>query len=524
MYTPIKSNPTSTPSNATTLLSRGGVDKRDLPQLLDPKFAQSIVNYWIYSDGQLIKRKGVEELFTVAGVTGFTMLEKATDDLLMIGYGTTVAAYTISTDTVTNIKTDFSANSGFEGQKYGNYFFIANGVDLVWRIDLTTLAITEVTGSPTAKGVKAINSRLFAWTGSTVYYSAIDDGTNPPFTNWTLSTNADGPGEVYYRNAGDVNSVIEVDNNILVFAEDGKYAFYINTIDSAGTLKKIDVFQMSRLDAGGARGAINTDDGIFYANEAGLWQLVALGQSDIPLSDQEFNTSLLLGQKYFDDLNLDSSAIIYDRRRRYIYLTCRKNSSTNNFILAYNLDFKAYTEFRGLNISRFTKIGESLYGASSTGTKIFTCFEGYSDDGFNISTEYEQELQLGQLYTRQDLLGLYSQGSLSSGTTLTIDFDIYDIDGQLVKNKSGWTWTSDYSLGIKYVGWGESAWGGAWGNDIDLSSLTPSFSGCRPFIRNFQRVILKISGADQSPHVLHWISLEAAIKRKIRRRNLTKIT
>ncbi|GAH24003.1 unnamed protein product, partial [marine sediment metagenome] len=74
----------------------------------------------------------------------------------------------------------------------------------------------------------------------------------------------------------------------------GFFAWLINTIDSAGTLKKVEIIQNYTEDYGGARGAIETPHGIYYLNEAGLWQMVAVGQTDVPMSRQQVLTSTLL--------------------------------------------------------------------------------------------------------------------------------------------------------------------------------------------------------------------------------------
>jgi hypothetical protein len=410
-------------------MAKGGENLRDLPQLLAPQFALEMVNYLVTTDGGLEKRKGITHLFEVAGTAPVTMLEEYDTNHLIFGYGKTLAAYEISTDSITTIKNNFIA-SGFSGQRYGDYFFVASPADNVGRVSRTlaydaqitnftvgstligqtsgaigtiledidlgthgTLTLGAISGAfidneiikdsatgqalangtlgwtyapigaaPKAKVLKVIGSRLFAGNLSTdntaVMYSKVDDGSNPPFVNWTLDTLADSAGLLNYRNAGAVKAIESLGNNAIIFSEHGKWAFYINTMDSAGALRKVDVLVISRLDFGGARSAKTTPKGLFYVNSAGLWQLISLGQPNVPFSDQEGLNSVLLGTKYFNDVNLDNADITYLARYNVVLITCAKNSVVNNLVIAFNVENKSFSELRGWNRSEERRVGK----------------------------------------------------------------------------------------------------------------------------------------------------------------------
>lgn len=596
-YKPLSIKGGSSPTQATTLMGAKGVNGRDLPQLLDPEFALNIDNYLVTANGQLTKRKGQVAQFTVAGTNPTTMLVEWDSDTWLFAYDTTVAAYTISTDTVTNIKTDFTTSTAFSGQRYGGYFFVCNGGDKVGRISRTitygtqtanfttgsiltgatsgatakieedsdsgatgtltlgnisgtfqngeiisdnstgagsatstsvvTFVYTEITAAPKAKVLKVVGARLFAGNleedAAAVRYSAIDDASNPPFDDWAVTALADAGGLVNFRNAGEVNAIETVGEFVVTFSEKGKWAFFINTIDSAGTLTKIDVFQMTRIDFGGARATVSTNQGLFYANEAGLWQLVSVGQQNVKFSDQENLTSVLLGNKFFDNVSMDNVAIEYDAKARNILLSVAKNSSTNNLVLVYNIDQKAFSTISAWNINRFMNIDQVIYGASATKTQVDKLFVGSSDNGASIGTDFLQELKLGNLETKQMLMGCYVQGFLSASSNLTVRFDIYDITGKPIKDKLRFSWTAQRSEN-GFDGYGSANWGvSSWGGDVDFANLIESFDGCRPFIRNFQRVRVHITSGDTLPHVVNWISLDAKVKGKIRRRKMTAL-
>ena len=510
-------------AKTTTLMAKKGVDNRDLPQLLNAQFAQKMVNYLITSDGRLDKRKGITKILEVAGANPITLFKKFDSDTFIFGYATTIARYTVSTDAVTTIKANFSANSGFDGVKYGANFFVCNGVDKIWRIT-AAYAISEIAASPICSVLTAIGNRLYAGRISSdvtaVKYSMVDDGTATPFGTWTESTAATSGGTVYYRNAGSVNAIVPFGQNVVIFSERGKNAFYIDTVDSAGTLTKIERFIDAKEDFGGARGAISTTQGTFFFNEAGLWQLTGLGQTNVPFSTQEGLVSELLGDQYFSDVDLTQADITYDAKKRNILVTFAKNSDTNNSVLVYNLDQKSFSTITGWTINRFYNDDQTIYGASSIATVVYKLFSGVSDDGLNIGTEYLQELNVGQLDTKKFLKGLYIQGFLSSSSSILIKFDIFDIEGKPVTDKLKFTWTPQYSLsgfdGYSSAQYNASSYGG----DLDSAQLIESFDGCRPFIRNFQRVRVHITSGDKLDHQINWLSLEVEEKAPIRRRKL----
>ena len=524
-YTPISvKGYKGSPVSATTLMGVKGENRRDLPQLLNPEFAQVIKNYLITADGRLEKRGGLLKIFEVAGTNPVTMLEKWTDNIYIFGYATTVAYYDKSTDTVTNIKTNFSANSGFFGARYGDFFLVSNGVDRIWRIT-SLFAISQIATSPaTATYLRVIGNRVYCAVDDAVYYSEVDDGSDPPFNGWTVGTQATAAGIVSYRNGQTVRSIHPFGTDIVALADDGKWAFRIDQIDSGGTISKVDVTTMYRIDSGGSRAAESTTEGIFYVNESGLWQLGQVGSVDLPQSDQEANVSILLGADFFDDIDLTNADMVYDARRRLVLITCARNSSTNNYVIAYNVDHRSFVEFSGWTINRFMSDDGVIYGGSSTSTKVYEVFQGFDDDGQLIGTEFRQELKLGDLYTRQFLKGCYVQGYLSPSTVINVRFDIYDVTGKPINDKLKFLWTAQRSK-LGEDGWGTAAWGtSGWGGDLDYSNLVESFDGCRPFIRNFQRVILHITNSDKLPHAISWVSLESQVKAKIRRRKMALTT
>jgi len=590
-YFPISSKTGAKQAYSTTTMAKSGLDLRTLPQLLDPSHALIVRNYLMTSDGGLEKRGGLEELFDEAGTVGITLLKKWTDDIYIFGYDTTVSAYRISTDTVTDIKTDFNTTvTG--GARYGDYFFVSSLEDPIGEISLTldydgqtgnftvgsivtggtsgataviledidagatgTLTLGSINGTfqnnealtdaatgvavvdgvldftyaatagPNCKIIKVIGNRMYAGCleadPTLVQYSDVDDGTNPPFGSWTTGTTlADDGGVIYYRNAGEINVIENLGDNIVVGCEEGKWAFVTDTIDSAGTLTRIDRIVAYFEDAG-MQAALHSDEGLFYVNSQGLWQLVSIGQNDIKFSDQEVLVSEILGDNYFDDFDFSQADIIKDDKRNQLLITCRNDASANNFVLVYNTQLKAFGTFTGWNINRFLNDDGVIYGASSQSAQVWQIFEGHDDDGTDIWTEFKQELNVGQLWTRKELLGQYAQGKLSQSSSIRIDFNIYDKTGKLVTDKLSLQWTPDVGF-VGVTGYGTAPWGAAWGGDVDPLGTIESFAGFKGRIKNFQRVRIHVTEHSQVPHTINWLSVLTKEKVPIRIRNMTQ--
>ena len=532
-YTPLavsfRKNRLSIPSqnSALTQMAKSGKNLRDLPQFLSPDFALENTNYFITTDGGLSKRKGLEKIFEVAGIYPITLLEKFTSDIYIFAYNNIVAAYTKSTSIITNIKTNFSTSDPFTGARWGDYFFICNGSEAIGRIDLA-LTYTTIAGAPICKVIRVGNSRLYAGNLSTdataVAYSTIDTGSNPPFTSFTVGTLATDGGLLNNRNAGPVNDINFLGDIVVVFAVDGKWAFR-TVVQTTGTqIVKNDDPVIWRQDFGGASGSLLCAKGLFYVNSAGLWQIVSFGQPNIPFSDQEGLNSILLGTGYFDNINLSNADMTYYARYSTVLLTCAKASQRNNFIIAFNAENKSFSEFTGWTINRFLNDEQEIYGASSYGTKVWHLFQGNSDDGKDIYTNYYQELKTGDLETRQILLGGYVQGLLSLLTNLRVAFDIFNVEGNEEKDKLIFTWTSQNANNLT-DGYGIVSWGqGVFAGQPNAQGLLECFDGFRDYIRNYQRIRIHITGHDQLPHQINWVKLNFEVKVPIRRRKMKKVS
>lgn len=390
-----------------------------------------------------------------------------------------------------------------------------------------TFVATEIPASPKASTLAIIQGRILcddADDSGILNYSAKDDTTNPPFNDWTVGTDATDAGRLTNRNIGRIRSIVPLGQFYYVLGDTGEFAFYIETLDSAGVLTKTDQFVTSRTSLGGARGAITTDQGIFLANEAGLWQTVSLGQQDVPFSKQSQLNSINLGKQYFEDVDFSNSDIAYDEFNRLILVTCAKDSIENNLVIVYNIDNQSFAEFTGWNFTRFMVIEKTLYAGSTSGNAVYKLFDGNTDGEFDITTLYIQEVNGTPLNYANWIKGAYFQGFLSDSSAISVNFDKFTRNGIYVPDAAQFLWTasggSTYYDEYGSASYGASGWGGAGAT----GGLVDDFTGCRPMIRDFQRIRVRITETSQYPHTLNWFSLLTESKTPSRRVNMARIT
>lgn len=595
MYTPIGLKAGSTIQRVNSLTPYQGENLRQFSSLLQPSQALKVSNYIPDSEGVLVKRKGYDLLFEVAGTNGITLLDRYTSGVMIFAYNTTLAVFTESSETITNIKTDFTSGGVIKGARYGDYYFVCNGKDKIHRVSQTigydaqtanftagevitggtsgatatvledsdsgtsgtltlgniqgtfvddeavtgseggaadidgtlSYAITEVSASPVCSVLTVVGNRLVAGNlgsdNTAVQYSEVDDGSNPPFTAWSNTTTATAGGLVNYRQAGTVNDVISLGKLIIVFSDFGKWGFAIDQIDSGGTIKKIDQTIFDRKDLGGER-ALVTDKGVFYVNEAGLWQLVSVGQEDVPYSDQEFKPSYVLGRDYFNEIDFSGSDIVYNDLDETLYIACKNGSAVNNYVIAHNTETKAFYRVTNWPFNVFLQDSDGeIYAGSSSFNKVFHLFQGYDDNGVPITTEYYQELNVGNLDRAKDLMKFGIQAKMSTDTEFTVSFDIYDYSIRFRSNYKSYCMTISQSDNAG-VGYGEVGYGSGYGSagGTTNSDPTQNFDTSKKTVRNFQRIFARITETSSTYHEINMFDADIKLKSYIRRRKIVE--
>lgn len=121
-------------NQATSFMASKGMNTRIFPQLVSLDFAQLIRNYVPYGDGELVKRAGKTTLASLGGTAGFELQEPYTNTVDIVGLQGSVYAFDNTTGNTTLITNSLSSAGSLDGTRYGDYFFVVNGVDYLQRI------------------------------------------------------------------------------------------------------------------------------------------------------------------------------------------------------------------------------------------------------------------------------------------------------------------------------------------------------------------------------------------------------
>lgn len=393
--------------------------------------------------------------------------------------------------------------------------------------------ITNVSAAPKARYCKVINNRLLlyqmALNAAGWAYSNSDDGTNPPFGTWTVSSGFTSPGAGYYRNGLTVNTADMIGNIIFLGYERGWTAFSIDQTDLGGTLSKFDnIIQTST--STGIQKVKMTEVGLIACGQLGVKRLVSIGQSNVAYSEQWETLTEQLGEDFFDDADFTDADIDYDTDKGYIFITYKKDSPTHNYVLAIKAEptgqdktvYDGATSFiTGWSVNNFLRIGSTLYGTSALDGKTYKLFDGETDEGSAIYCQYLQEINFGSLSDSFDLGEFYAAGELTSASTITITFDRYTRTQRYDERVKDYSWVKTNSYASGNSGYSEAAYGSSGYGGHTVGGLVEDFTGANVKLRSNMRVLVRFEANDYSDHTLNWFSIVGTVTTPIRRRTLT---
>lgn len=384
-------------------------------------------------------------------------------------------------------------------------------------------AYEEIAQAPKAKYVYAFlapagssaGTRLFAGNmeeDKTLFQgSDIDTGLNPPFDYWTTTESTADTGFLYInKNHGELKTIASLSDQIIIGYENGDCGFRINSLDVGGTISKLTPTDFDNPDLGMASGAISTSAGVFYGVEkTGLFQMLSGGTTNQPYSRNAKEISLPLGREYFADVNMDNLSIVHDAKRHLVLFSFGKASKGNNIVWAFNLDTGSWSEL-SMNISRFCKKNDIIYGTSSKDGKYFEVFKGNSDDGKAIPTEYKQEINFGSLDSLKDLWSIVLQARLGEDSEHYLDFDVYDKDGNFVQTAIEQRIIRGVTPTNVLLSWGSAGFGSSgWTNGSEVEGLTTlPYETSDVFIPELWRLILTFTSNDTLPASYNFFNLK----------------
>lgn len=553
-----------------------GENTKVIPQLLDTRYAQVIINIDTVAIGRGKKRKGLKRVYKIDGIGGYTLGIHWYNKVFVVGYNKTVSVIDMEAQTETIIKSDFSETAPVSAESIGTGYIIlgSGGTEKLTRLSITldykngtgnftagkkitdgttgataiidnvsgttangtlTLSLvdgtfgdgndltdnntgvakvdgdithtsTEINDSPTSKIIEVLDTgtelRTQLFTGQTfsdeseIIVSEVDDGSFPPYENWTQGTNLDQGFKTLNRTKGKVRTINSLGQQIVVGQQKGRNGFTLST-DSSGLVRVLNKSFNNRQS--GLYKAMETDIGLVCINKSGAFIIPVEIQGRETSNSTISITQDKLEDEFFDDVNLDNVDIIEDTKRDLIYFTMAKDSQKNNLILAYNKKTGSLVQYL-MNINRFTKIDDVIYGFSSIDGRIFEMFIGSDDDGQPIPTDYQQELQLGDLSGRHDLSNFIIQALIVEGSTHFLDINIKDNQDVLQESVSKRKLVGEIPESVM-ASWGTAGYG--------ISSWTTGLKGSKNnsktyqdpdlAVKDFYRVSVRLTSNDKYP-------------------------
>jgi len=357
--------------------------------------------------------------------------------------------------------------------------------------DPAALTVSTLSNSPVGKKLFIYDSRLVIGNmvgdeGFVQYcerYTTLNQEDIPTtFNIWTGGASPlepNDPGNIALRELGRVNDFTQLGSQLVIFYENGKAGYRITD----NGVNQIVPQDFAYMDNGGFR-AINTGQGVFYTNEAGLWTLVSGGVTSQPFSTSENNPSRIFSDAFIEGIDFTDSDMIHDFERRLILVTAKETESYNDVLLWYNYENKSFGKFTGWTVKNFMRIANDIYVGDSSDTRIYKLYTGTDDNGSDISTELKQEVNLGIDQLKKLKYTLIKGEFPTVGTEIAVNFDVYDDAG--VK-------TTNYFTGA----------------NIPTLTSTSTIERWkeRTNIRQCQRIVFKLTNSDQNAHTINYVQL-----------------
>jgi hypothetical protein len=376
-----------------------------------------------------------------------------------------------------------------------------------------TFTYTTISLAPICERLFIYNKRLVCGAISTdktkVICSEEFTGTFPVFTFPAAATPALTTDQFNYSfsNGGDVKDFAVLGSQLITLYARGEAGIRADVLDYSGVGVRLNIItDFQRQGLGGLR-ALSTKYGVFYTNDAGVYQMTSGGNTNQPYSEQQVVITKLFDDAFIDTLDFSNSTLYLDEKRNLLYIACAESSSFNNLVLVYNIDTKAFTRRTGWYISSFYNDGLTVYGSSSIEGKIYKLFDGNTDGDQDIAIIFEQEFTQGNIAGLQMLQEVYAGGSLADDQTVTIEFDIYNKAGTLISNYKTLDWSlsaiSGSGLGIGTGGIGSTPIGGGGAYSLTTQSLFHKMLK----IHEWSRLVVRLTEESGLPLELNWLSL-----------------
>ena len=351
------------------------------------------------------------------------------------------------------------------------------------------------------------------------------------FTDWdTTATDVGDAYSIIYSFAGKANSSANFQStssgtqsygNVLVgFFADGYAGFERGSRTIGGTVVQYFPTAFEKLNDGGEQNALSTPLGIFFANENGIFLLLANTNGQRVELTEKIKRSR---KANFNFTDVDFAWSSFDNR---LYVTLGENATTNNLILWFdtrNVKNVVWGEIP-YPVSRIFTKGKKVYGSASTSPRVLDMFDEnqLDDEGGAIDTEYKQPVNTGSLSSIKDFVQIDVGGDISPGAPYTVKvLGIQEAGGEEVETGISYTWASGGSLSTESeLGVAELGKDGFVGTPPSNAPVWSPATGWKK-VYGYNSYILQFTSSDKLPATLRYATATISEVREQRQNVLT---
>jgi hypothetical protein len=237
---------------------------------------------------------------------------------------------------------------------------------------------------------------------------------------------------------------------------------------------------------------IDTPEWVFMINKTWCWH--------IQEAWREVNVFRLLWQDFWDTVDASNADLVYDNNKDMLLATVDTTWNWVNDTVIWRAKIEVINErweaLAWWALWKYDLWSNTVLMADWLKTfwgdndwSVYQLFSWTTDDWSDITSNFEQEIRLWSVNELHDLEQLIMKWFFSSWWDVDLDIDIYEDDGTKTSNKKQLTITMPW----------------AW-NSVE----TRIFKEVK--IPNLQRIIIRLTSADQKAHKITYIQLATQSK------------
>jgi hypothetical protein len=271
----------------------------------------------------------------------------------------------------------------------------------------------NVTESPSlAKGNKyAIhNFRLNIANELSLNYSAVDDPLDMA-----------GGGVSTFPDGGDpIRSLESLENSLIVFKENSVWQYTW----VSGSPVKTEIVKFQNAGCGVNNATVVGDNDVLFVSP----------DNNIRSLGREINYDGLRVDYIGDAINgttknmdMSEARMFFHNKKLYVAGKNRTGDAFNNVVLVYDMTYKAWSRYTGMNIGGAFVYEDNLYFGSSNDDNTHKALDGWTDNGAAVASYWQsKQFTYALPHEAKKMRWLYLEGYISTATTLYVDLTFDD--------------------------------------------------------------------------------------------------